>query len=115
MRVLAAREHVRWLEQCEACTGWVLFTDLRDVYIQRDPFTDLPAAHASAPVVHLFEEYKVTNEHWITASVVNCYGHSAYETYADRPMLNVGTTLGNRVGGLKYMRRLADELRANGV
>lgn len=95
-----------WLQECEACTGPVLITDVRDTFFQDDPFG------VGAPVVEglqVFEENPIqTTMHWlIDVPVKACKGISI-----DKPMLCSGSTIGTRDAMIKYLERMYEEMKA---
>jgi hypothetical protein len=95
-----------YLEECETCTGPVLFTDTRDVFFQRDPFG--PEAPVVPPnTVQLFEEHYTirTTHQLVDKPVFQCKG-----IRFDKPMLCSGTTIGTRSAMLEYLRIMHKEM-----
>lgn len=84
---------------------WVLFTDVRDVVFQDDPFRFDPGRE-----ICLFEEpgqplaASGSTAKWIRRS----YGATALTTIAERPVLCAGVMLGTRAGMLALIRSLTD-------
>lgn len=95
-----------YLQECAACTGPVLITDMRDTIFQRDPFGP------EAPVVpintlQVFQEfYAMRTTNWLVDwPVYDCKGIKY-----DEPMLCSGTTIGTRSAMLEYLRVMHVEM-----
>eukprot|EP00980_Cylindrotheca_fusiformis_P003241 scaffold735_cov116-Cylindrotheca_fusiformis.AAC.11 len=96
-----------YLQECQACTGPVLVTDVRDAFFQRDPFGD------GAPIVtglQVFEEAKFQKTtHWLVKGPVSkCKGGLVL----DEVMLCSGTTIGTREAMLEYLEIMHQEMAA---
>jgi len=119
---------LKWLRECEVCTGWSLHADFRDTYFQRDPFADLRAGRgedvraappgataAERPDLLLYEEWVNRADVWYRFDFAKkCYPSNAAQTLGRTlPMLCSGTTVGTRAGMIRYLEVLVDEFRAN--
>lgn len=95
-----------YLQECEACTGPALFTDVRDAFFQRDPFGD------GAPVVkglQVFQEAKFQKTtHWLVKGPVS----KCKNVVLDEIMLCSGTTIGTREAMLEYLEIMHREMTA---
>jgi len=94
-----------WLQQCDTCTGPVLFTDVRDVIFQRDPF----GGGITVDGLQLFAEhpYQTTLHKLVKKPLWNCQ-----HIKLNQPMLCSGTTVGTRVAMLEYLTTMHTEMNA---
>jgi len=94
-----------WLMECDACTGPVLFIDVRDVYFQLDPF-----GPGSPPVtgLQLYSEHrsKTLKRKFCGGPIRRCKGVSYTHN-----TLNAGSTVGVREAVLKYLEVLYEEMQ----
>jgi len=95
-----------WLRDCPQCTGPVLFTDVRDVFFQDDPFG--PGA-PKVTGLQVFEEHRdVTTNHWLVDwPLKECKGNGLGNT----PMLCSGSTIGTREAMMSYLDTMYQEMK----
>ena len=115
----------QWLYHCEACTGWSLVMDTRDIFFQADPFASLPAPTKSKEDLLFIEEVakhtspKTDPSRWFPIDngrfkghVAPCYG-TDFTKFAERPILCSGTVIGTRTGIHRFLSVLVNEFYAN--
>jgi hypothetical protein len=86
----------RYLHEHAAVYSHALLADMRDVIFQADPF---PCAG-----LHVFAENEtIGNSHFARRWFQLAYGWNSWRPYAERPLLNVGTTLGDINSVLQYL------------
>ena len=118
----------QWLHACEACSGWALVMDTRDIFFQAHPFDSLPAPESSdydllfveeiskhtCPVPNKCEphRYYVLDNSFYKGNDKHCYG-KYHEHFKDRPVLNSGTIIGNRKGMHRFLSVYVDQFYEN--
>lgn len=94
-----------WLEECHACMGPILVTDVRDAFFQDNPFGP-SYDNGSVPVVkglQVFEEHiGQTTDHWLVEWPVRECKNITFS----KPMLCSGTTIGTREAMLQYLGQM---------
>ena len=112
----------QWLHACPNCDGWALVMDTRDVIFQSDPLAALGDPSTAFVNLLFIEEISphtspikdprrsfVAGNSRSNAHTTPCYGHSTFDTYAQRPVLNSGTVIGTRAGIQRFLSVLVDE------
>lgn len=95
-----------WLQECETCTGPVLYIDSRDAYFQDDPFGP------GSPPVKGLNLYQVGDGASTKASFVgNAILQCKNRTY-NEPMLCAGSTVGTKAAMVKYLEIMVKEIEA---
>jgi hypothetical protein len=123
-----------WLELCDACTGWSIVMDTKDVFFQTNPFDwiRLPQysptyeiiANSQSDLVFIEEISPYTspvsdparafiNDNGFNSGrAIPCYGKDSFMTYGKRPVLNSGTIFGTKKGLYRFLNILG-ELESN--
>lgn len=86
----------------------VLLTDCRDVYLQRDPFSE-----NLGPGIHCFSEARTQMIGTCPANrrmVLNAFGPEVLAEIATAPVSCAGTTFGDEEGILNYLRAMIESL-----
>lgn len=94
-----------FLKDCEACTGPVLYVDVRDAFFQRDPF-----GPGSPPIrgLQVYQEHQDhTTKHWFVARPMLQCKNVQY----DEPNLCSGSTVGTRPAMVKYLDIMYEEIK----
>lgn len=88
--------------------GRILLTDVRDVFFQRDPFEQLPAAGLAVGLET--EAYTIGTEFWNSRWIRNSYGSKALSEIGQHPVSCAGVTFGDHAAISNYLRRMCDEI-----
>jgi len=94
-----------FLRDCDACTGPVLYIDVRDAFFQSDPFGEGSPPVTGLQVYHEDVNHRTT--HWFVADPLRqCKG-----VEFDEPNLCSGSTVGTRAAMLRYLDAMYEELK----
>lgn len=93
------------LIECKKCTGPVLVSDARDVFFQRDPFSD---GAKNVNGIEFFSEHRVNADHWFVARRVRIC-KDGFEM--NGPMLCSGTIIGDRKSMISFFNIMYNEMK----
>lgn len=118
------RLYKEWLDEGDY-NGYVMTSDVRDVFFQADPFRGLQMDR-SKPVIQAAREWgwdqpqdlklkqsgsAIGNNEFNRGWIQGCMGRMAAETVKDEPVLCSGTTLGTQRGMQTYLQLMVGEIK----
>ena len=102
----------RWVPMADACEPYelCLSIDVRDVFFQADPFSNLltPDGYRKHDMVFVQEEAKIGDSFWNRRWAAQCYGHGQLRLLQRARVINAGAIYATAAG----FRTLAESLTA---
>jgi hypothetical protein len=108
LRFLAIYEYLRTTDRK---INYVVTTDVRDVYFQRDPFEYLENNLKTHSLIASSESIRYKDEEWGNENLYQAYGQYVHNLFKNNEIYNVGVLAGK----MEYIKDLVFNIFTNGI